>query len=96
MNDDDDIPAVIDVEEFISVGFKNSTESGIYSTFFVFLIFLTFPLLYILIFNVDCHREGKVLFENGECYNLLERGPCFEESMWLVMTVEVNILKINQ
>jgi len=63
LNDDDDIPAVIDVEEFISVGFKNSTES-------------------------DCHREGKVLFENGECYNLLERGPCFEESMWLVMTVE--------
>jgi len=38
----------------------------------------------------DCHREGKVLFENGECYNLLERGPCFEESMWLVMTVEGN------
>ena len=27
-DDDDDIPAVIDVEEFISVGFKNSSESG--------------------------------------------------------------------
>ena len=27
-NFDDDIPAVIDVEEFINVGFKNSTESG--------------------------------------------------------------------
>ena len=27
----------------------------------------------------DCHREGKVLFEDGGCYNLLERGPCFEQ-----------------
>ena len=25
------------------------------------------------------------MFENGGCYNLLERGPC-EDSMWLVMT----------
>jgi len=35
-----------------------------------------------------CHREGKVLFEDGECYNLLERGPCFEQSKWLVMSLE--------
>ena len=25
------------------------------------------------------------MFEDGGCYNLLERGPCFEVSMWLVM-----------
>jgi len=35
-----------------------------------------------------CHREGKVLFEDGECYNLLERGPCFEDAKWLVMSLE--------
>jgi len=35
-----------------------------------------------------CHREGKVLFEDGECYNLLERGPCFEDAKWLVMSME--------
>jgi len=38
--------------------------------------------------KAECHREGKVLFEDGECYNLLERGPCFENAMWLVMSVE--------
>eukprot|EP00092_Neocalanus_flemingeri_P008052 GFUD01008690.1.p1 GENE.GFUD01008690.1~~GFUD01008690.1.p1 ORF type:complete len:1006 (-),score=224.49 GFUD01008690.1:142-3159(-) len=42
--------------------------------------------------KVECHRQGKVLFEDGECYNLLERGPCFESAMWLVMSVENGIL----
>jgi len=36
----------------------------------------------------ECHRQGKVLFEGEGCYNLLERGPCFEQSMWLVMTIQ--------
>jgi len=40
----------------------------------------------------ECHRQGKVLFEDGECYNLLERGPCFENSMWLVMSEENGIM----
>jgi len=40
----------------------------------------------------ECHREGKVLFEDGECYNLLERGPCFESAMWLVMSIENGVL----
>ena len=39
----------------------------------------------------ECHREGKILFEDGNCYNLLERGPCFEQSMWVVMTLQVDI-----
>ena len=37
----------------------------------------------------DCHREGKILFEDGNCYNLLERGPCFQQSMWVVMALQV-------
>ena len=37
----------------------------------------------------ECHREGKILFEDGNCYNLLERGPCFEQSMWVVMALQV-------
>jgi len=38
--------------------------------------------------ELDCHREGKVLFEDGNCYNLLERGPCSEDSSRLVMVVQ--------
>merc|ERR1719510_123147 len=38
----------------------------------------------------ECHREGKILFEDGNCYNLLERGPCFEQSMWVVMALQTD------
>ena len=38
----------------------------------------------------ECHREGKILFEDGNCYNLLERGPCFQQSMWVVMALQVD------
>ena len=38
--------------------------------------------------ELDCHREGKVLFEDGNCYSLLERGPCSEDSSRLVMVVQ--------
>ena len=39
--------------------------------------------------RAECHREGKVLFEtDGQCYNLLERGPCYEAGNWLVMVLE--------
>ena len=40
----------------------------------------------------ECHREGKILFEDGNCYNLLERGPCFQQSMWVVMALQVRIV----
>ena len=39
--------------------------------------------------EAECHREGKILFEDGNCYNLLERGPCFQQSMWVVMALQV-------
>ena len=38
----------------------------------------------------DCYKEGKILYEDGRCYNLLERGPCSEETMWLVMVVQAD------
>ena len=44
----------------------------------------------------ECHRQGKVLFEGEGCYNLLERGPCFEQSMWLVMTIQVVYMSENR
>ena len=39
--------------------------------------------LYLLI--TECHTQGKVLFKDGGCYHLLERGPCHEAGLWLVM-----------
>ena len=52
---------------------NNQTETGrVIANFSIQRFVKTLP-------PADCHREGKVLFEDGGCYNLLERGPCFEQ-----------------
>jgi len=38
----------------------------------------------------ECHSLSQVLYEDGNCYNLLELGPCSDQAMWLVMALQAD------